>query len=47
LYVAKNVILAGVKSVALYDPELVEFADLSSQVYIVMGKTGIWGVGEY
>ena len=30
--VAKNVILAGVKSVSLYDPEPVQIADLSSQV---------------
>ena len=30
--IAKNVILAGVKSVALYDPSPVHVADLSSQV---------------
>lgn len=29
---AKNVILAGVKSVTVYDPEPVEIQDLSSQV---------------
>jgi hypothetical protein len=29
---AKNVILAGVKSVTVYDPEPVELHDLSSQV---------------
>ena len=32
LHVAKNVILAGVKSVTVYDPEPVEVQDLSSQV---------------
>lgn len=32
LSVAKNVILAGVKSVTVYDPEPVEMPDLSSQV---------------
>lgn len=33
LYVAaKNVILAGVKSVTIYDPEPVQLSDLSSQV---------------
>lgn len=32
LTVAKNVILAGVKSVTLYDPTLVQISDLSSQV---------------
>jgi len=30
--VAKNIILGGVKSVTLHDPEKVEIADLSSQV---------------
>ena len=30
--IAKNVILAGVKSVTVYDPEPVEIQDLSSQV---------------
>ena len=30
--IAKNVILAGVKSVTLYDPELTQLSDLSSQV---------------
>lgn len=29
---AKNVILAGVKSVTIYDPEPVKVSDLSSQV---------------
>jgi molybdopterin/thiamine biosynthesis adenylyltransferase len=28
---AKNIILAGVKSVTVYDPELVQIQDLSSQ----------------
>eukprot|EP00842_Homolaphlyctis_polyrhiza_P004144 jgi/Hompol1/4730/HPOL_003853-RA len=32
--IAKNVILAGVKSVTLYDPEPVEIADLSSQFFL-------------
>lgn len=31
-FIAKNVILAGVKSVTLYDPELTQLSDLSSQV---------------
>ncbi|KAJ3054414.1 SPS-sensor component ptr3 [Rhizophlyctis rosea] len=32
--IAKNVILAGVKSVTLYDPKPVEIADLSSQFFL-------------
>ena len=32
MLVAKNVILAGVKSVTVFDPEPVEVQDLSSQV---------------
>ncbi|KAJ2382814.1 E1 ubiquitin-activating protein, partial [Coemansia sp. RSA 2559] len=32
--IAKNVILAGVKSVTLYDTEKVQIADLSSQFYL-------------
>ncbi|KAJ3043758.1 SPS-sensor component ptr3 [Rhizophlyctis rosea] len=32
--IAKNVILAGVKSVTLYDPHPVELADLSSQFFL-------------
>ena len=34
---AKNVILAGVKSVTIYDPEPVQASDLSSQVSIHPG----------
>ena len=30
-HLAKNIILAGVKSVTVYDPELVQVQDLSSQ----------------
>jgi len=30
-HLAKNIILAGVKSVTVYDPELVQIQDLSSQ----------------
>lgn len=32
--IAKNVILAGVKSVTLYDPESVQLSDLSSQFFL-------------
>ncbi|KAJ2493780.1 E1 ubiquitin-activating protein, partial [Coemansia sp. RSA 2052] len=32
--IAKNIILAGVKSVTLYDPEAVQVADLSSQFFL-------------
>src|SRR4051794_21628278 len=32
--IAKNIILAGVKSVTLYDPELVTMRDLSSQFFL-------------
>ncbi|KJE96221.1 ubiquitin-like modifier-activating enzyme 1 [Capsaspora owczarzaki ATCC 30864] len=32
--IAKNVVLAGVKSVTLHDPEAVEVADLSSQFFL-------------
>ncbi|KAI8322085.1 ubiquitin activating enzyme [Martensiomyces pterosporus] len=32
--IAKNIILAGVKSVTLYDPEKVEVSDLSSQFFL-------------
>jgi molybdopterin/thiamine biosynthesis adenylyltransferase len=31
-YTAKNICLAGVKSVTIYDPEPVQLRDLSSQV---------------
>jgi molybdopterin/thiamine biosynthesis adenylyltransferase len=36
MHAAKNVILAGVKSVTIYDPEPVTLQDLSSQVCGVM-----------
>ncbi|CAG8656246.1 13936_t:CDS:2, partial [Dentiscutata heterogama] len=32
--IAKNVVLAGVKSVTLYDPEPVKISDLSSQFFL-------------
>lgn len=35
VYLAKNVVLAGVKSVTIYDPELVTVQDLSTQVSIL------------
>eukprot|EP01036_Dinobryon_divergens_P046967 gene46967-62879_t len=38
--VAKNVILAGVKSVSLYDQKLVSFEDLSSQFYLTEADVG-------
>ena len=38
--VAKNVILAGVKSVTLYDPTLVSHTDLSSQFYLNESEIG-------
>ncbi|KAJ2162987.1 E1 ubiquitin-activating protein [Coemansia sp. RSA 552] len=38
--VAKNVVLAGVKSVTLYDPEKVEIADLSSQFFLHQEDVG-------
>ena len=34
LIIAKNIILAGVKSVTLYDPDLVQMSDLSTQVLV-------------
>ena len=34
VFAAKNVILAGVKSVTLYDPEAAQLHDLSTQVYL-------------
>lgn len=37
---AKNIVLAGVKSVTIYDPEPVEVQDLSSQV---CPTTQAWG----
>jgi ubiquitin-activating enzyme E1 len=33
--VAKNVVLAGVKSVTIYDPDVIQLAHLSSQVIII------------
>jgi len=36
IWTAKNVVLAGVKSVTIYDPELIQISDLSSQVYIII-----------
>ena len=36
--IAKNIILAGVKSVTLYDPREAEIADLSSQFYRRTGR---------
>ncbi|KAJ2770047.1 E1 ubiquitin-activating protein [Coemansia nantahalensis] len=38
--VAKNVVLAGVKSVTLYDPAAVEIADLSSQFFLSESDVG-------
>lgn len=35
---AKNVILAGVKSVTIYDPEPVEIRDLSTQVGDIVSR---------
>jgi len=32
--IAKNVVLAGVKSVTIYDPELAQISDLSSQFFL-------------
>ena len=34
--IAKNIILAGVKSVTLYDPRATEIADLSSHFYFLV-----------
>ncbi|KNE64348.1 ubiquitin-activating enzyme E1 [Allomyces macrogynus ATCC 38327] len=38
--IAKNVILAGVKSVTIYDPEPVQIADLSSQFFLTEDDLG-------
>ena len=38
---AKNVILAGVKSVTLHDNTLTDFVDLSTQFYLSEGDIGI------
>lgn len=42
--VAKNIALAGVKSVSLYDPHPVEIADLSSQFFLRPEDVGRSGV---
>src|SRR4051794_25702564 len=34
IIIAKNLVLAGVKSVTLYDPERVKISDLSSQFFL-------------
>merc|ERR1712142_1433651 len=38
--IAKNVILSGVKSVTIHDPEAAELEDLSSQFYLGEGDVG-------
>eukprot|EP00761_Pharyngomonas_kirbyi_P007417 gb/GECH01007427.1/.p1 GENE.gb/GECH01007427.1/~~gb/GECH01007427.1/.p1 ORF type:complete len:1022 (+),score=286.96 gb/GECH01007427.1/:1-3066(+) len=38
--IAKNIILTGVKSVTLYDPKPVEWADLSSQFFFTENSVG-------
>jgi len=38
--IAKNVILAGVKSVTLYDPEITQLSDLSSQFFLTEEDVG-------
>lgn len=38
--IAKNVVLAGVKSVTLYDPEEAQIADLSTQFYLTPADVG-------
>ena len=40
LYAAKNVILAGVKSVTLYDPAPVELYDLATQFFLDVKDIG-------
>ncbi|KAI8872869.1 ubiquitin-activating enzyme E1 [Ramicandelaber brevisporus] len=39
--IAKNVCLAGVKSVTIYDPATVELADLSSQFFLTEADVGV------
>jgi tRNA A37 threonylcarbamoyladenosine dehydratase len=39
--IAKNVILAGVKSVTIHDPEEIKIEHLSSQVHVVSGICGL------
>ena len=38
--IAKNVALAGVKSLTLYDPAAVQIADLSSQFFLTVDDGG-------
>ncbi|KAK9765192.1 E1 ubiquitin-activating protein [Basidiobolus ranarum] len=38
--IAKNVVLAGVKTVTLYDPQLVEISDLSAQFFLTSEDVG-------
>ena len=40
VFAAKNVILAGVKAVALYDPSPVEIKDLGTQFYLADDDVG-------
>ena len=35
-FLAKNIVLAGVKSVTIHDPSPVQLSDLSSQVIIIL-----------
>ena len=37
-FIAKNVVLAGVKSVTIYDPDTVQLSHLSSQVIYNGGR---------
>lgn len=38
--IAKNIALAGVKSLTLYDPALVQLADLSAQFFLTPDDVG-------
>lgn len=38
--IAKNIALAGVKSISLYDPQPVQIADLSSQFFLHVEDVG-------
>jgi ubiquitin-activating enzyme E1 len=40
LHAAKNIILAGVKAVKLYDPSPVEITDLGTQFYLTESDVG-------
>lgn len=42
---AKNVVLAGVKSVTIHDPDAVELSHLSSQVFQLLPTRGDGGLG--